>query len=133
MRQRVRIDGIGLAGENRCGTANDLAHRNVKQENRSLEDVEADNLLYQIAATHGDVEARHHQDDEHPVVVVAENEIEVEDDFRHHHSSSLMGGLWQAKAMKIDIITDATVRPTPNSTTMMPHSCPCFGSCESTL
>src|SRR5690606_26969328 len=82
-------------------------------------------LFDEVATAHRDVEARHHQDDEHPVIIVSEHKPEIE--LRHHQSLSSSLGVWLAKAMKSDSMTEATVTPTPNATMRMPHSCACCG------
>src|SRR5690606_7211114 len=100
-----------------------VGQADIEDEHGGLEDIEADDLLHQVAATDHGVEPGHHEEDGHPVVVLAEMVREP-----IHQSRPL-----PAKAKKMITITAVTVRPTPSSTRMMPRCWPATGSAASRL
>ena len=64
--------GIGIQleslGEDWRGGPFNLRHRDVKDENRCLKDVESDDLFDDVALRDDDVKAHHHYENHHPVV-----------------------------------------------------------------
>ena len=73
--------------------AEHLADRDVEQEDRGLEQRQADQALHQVSGGDDHIEAGHHQDDDRDVVEA------FDENFQHaHHSSSGMSGTRPAKA-----------------------------------
>ena len=75
MRQRVGVARRSFQHDRRRAVL-DVTDRDVEKEHGGLDDVEADDLLDQVAARHDDVEAGHQQDDRAPLDRVAGQERE---------------------------------------------------------
>ena len=81
--------------EDRSGAATDLADRDIIDEHGGLEDIQADDLLHQIAARNDGVKADHHQDGENPIVKTLYDELK--DIHGAYQSSSRISGSRPAK------------------------------------
>ena len=55
------------------GTAVHLAHRDVKQEDGGLKDIQSDHGFDHVLACDNDVKTRHHQEDHDPIVVQSDD------------------------------------------------------------
>ena len=68
MRQRVRVSAYPL-GQNGRGAAIDISYTDIKDKNRSLENIKTNNLLNEVSMGNNNVKTNHHQRHDNPIVI----------------------------------------------------------------